>query len=160
MLRKLFTTIMTVAVVAMSFFTMSPVASAADANVKCIVNGTPFSFLCNLSSPSTTGGAKCPGTLVANLFKSGLTLALVVVLILAVAYVIKAAINFIRAEGDEKKVGAAKAAMISVLKGIGAMFIAILGIVIINVLFVSNDSGNSSISEAVDQIFKDLGICK
>jgi len=69
----------------------------------------------------------------------------VVIIIFAVYVIIRAAIKYIRSEGDETKIQEAQKAIKSVFIGLVALFIGIIGLVIILVVFnalgaVQNDN--------------------
>jgi hypothetical protein len=62
-------------------------------------------------------------------------------LVVGVIYTVKAALTYVQAEGDEKKVGAAKASMKSVLFGVATMFLALIGLVLLQTLFKGDGTG-------------------
>jgi len=76
-----------------------------------------------------------PADYVTSRIRLGIILALGVVILIAVVYSILAAIKYISSQGDEGKVAEAKKAITAILSGIAALFIAIVGIVLVLVFF-------------------------
>ncbi|KXK26784.1 MAG: hypothetical protein TR69_WS6001000805 [candidate division WS6 bacterium OLB20] len=68
----------------------------------------------------------------------GLVLALGAVVLIAVVYAIMAAIKYIQSQGDAGKIEEAQKAIQAIFFGIGAMLIAIVGIVLVFVFFGAN----------------------
>jgi hypothetical protein len=57
------------------------------------------------------------------------------IIVVAVYIIIKAAVKYIRSEGDETKIGEAQKAIKNVFLGIAALFVGIIGIVLIIAIF-------------------------
>jgi uncharacterized membrane protein len=73
-------------------------------------------------------------TTIRNLLQVGLSLVFVGIIAIAIYIIIKAAIKYIRSEGDEKKVEEAQKAIKTVFIGVAALIIGIIGIVVITIL--------------------------
>ena len=68
----------------------------------------------------------------------GLVLALGAVVLVAVVYAIMAALKYIQSQGDAGKIEEAQKAIKAIFLGIGAMLVAIVGIVLVFVFFGAN----------------------
>lgn len=90
------------------------------------------------------------GKLVADTVTSAMTVMFIAVFIVAVFYTFMAAIKYIRSEGNEQKVEEAKNAVKAVLFGVAAMFIAIIGILLINAFFGS--TGTNGLGAAINSV--------
>ena len=80
-------------------------------------------------------GLDNPADYVTSRIRLGIIIALGVVILIAVVYSILAAIKYITSQGEEGKVADAKKAITAILSGIAALFIAIIGIVLVLVFF-------------------------
>lgn len=123
------------------------VETASGSNLICTV--FPFirnigafgiSNLCTGLSPDTAGST------IRATFNLIVSLIFVAIIIFSIYVIIKAAIKYIRSEGDPAKIEEAQKAIKSVFVGIAALFIGLIGIIIILAFFnVSNvgtvDSG-------------------
>jgi heme/copper-type cytochrome/quinol oxidase subunit 2 len=87
---------------------------------------------------------------------SVLTIMFIVVFVVAVFYTFMAAIKYIRSEGNEQKVEEAKNAIKAVLFGVAAIFIAIVGILLINAFFNGGAAGTDAFSTAIKNIIDPL----
>lgn len=87
---------------------------------------------------------------------SVLTIMFIVVFVVAVFYTFMAAIKYIRSEGNEQKVEEAKNAIKAVLFGVAAMFIAIVGILLINAFFNGGPAGTDALTNAINNIINPL----
>ena len=147
MLKKLSNFIFVAIFVTFSFLAVlnSPVA-ASD----CSWLG-PFAGFCGNGSNVNTQVKSGLGDTVSKAITSGITIFFFAVLVVAVFYTLKAAITYVRAEGDDKKVGQAKASMRSILFGVGTMFIAVIAILFIYSFFgASADGQTTGIAAAID----------
>lgn len=90
------------------------------------------------------------GDTIAKAVTNAMTIMFIVVFIVAVFYTFMAAIKYIRSEGNEQKVEEAKNAVKAVLFGVAAMFIAIIGILLINAFFGGN--GGTGLGTAIDDL--------
>ncbi|MEI6887070.1 MAG: hypothetical protein WCK31_02420 [bacterium] len=96
-----------------------------------------------------------PGTSTVTLLSSILTIVFIVVFLVAIVYTFMAAIKYIRSEGNEQKVEEAKNAVKAVLFGVGAMFVAILGVVLISAFFgVTDPTNTTGLTGAINDIKK------
>jgi len=96
-----------------------------------------------------------PGASSVTLLSSILTIVFIVVFIVAIVYTFMAAIKYIRSEGNEQKVEEAKNAVKAVLFGVGAMFVAILGVVLISAFFgISDPTSTVGLTGAIGAIQK------
>mgnify|MGYP007125673514 CR=1 FL=1 len=96
--------------------------------------------------------SKNPGSTVNTVVTNGMTVLFIVVFVVAVFYTFMAAIKYIRSEGNEQKVEEAKNAIKAVLFGVAAMFIAIIGILLINAFFGGSGGDGNALSKAIDSI--------
>ena len=96
------------------------------------------------------------GETIAKAVTSAMTIMFIVVFIVAVFYTFMAAIKYIRSEGNEQKVEEAKNAIKAVLFGVAAMFIAIIGILLINAFFGGKGNGTTGLGEAIEQVLAPL----
>lgn len=70
-----------------------------------------------------------------NLIQLGLSLVFVGIIILSIYIIIKAAVKYIRSEGKDEEIQAAQRAIKSVFLGVGALFVGIIGIIIVLAFF-------------------------
>jgi len=121
----------------------------------------PLSGLCTSGSGATSAIKECQlGTTLSNIVTLILNIFFFAVLAFAVYSTLQASIKYIRSEGNEKMVGEAKAAMRSILLGVGAMFICVIFILIIQGVFSAGDADfGTSIDEALRPVFELFGIC-
>jgi heme/copper-type cytochrome/quinol oxidase subunit 2 len=87
-----------------------------------------------LCAGDTTAGKSAVSDLL-NLAKFALSFIFVGIIAVAVYVVVKASIRYIRSEGNEEEVQAAQKAIKQVFAGIAALFIGLIGLVIILSLF-------------------------
>lgn len=80
---------------------------------------------------------------IATLVQLGLSLIFVVIIAIAIFYIIKSAITYIQSEGNEEKVTEAQKAIKAVFIGIGALFVGILGLVLLITIFGANTALNT-----------------
>lgn len=96
----------------------------------------------------------------ANTIQLLLSLIFVGIIIVAVYIIIKAAIKYIRSEGDESKVKEAQKAIKTVFVGVAALFVGILGIVLILAFFQvtggTEDLSGANTGTFLDTFFKNL----
>jgi heme/copper-type cytochrome/quinol oxidase subunit 2 len=79
-----------------------------------------------------------------------LSLIFIAIVIIAIYIIIKAAIKYIRSEGDEDKIQDAQKAIKSVFVGIAALFVGIIGLVLVLAFFQATG--------AIDDAPDDIGI--
>ncbi len=104
----------------------------------------------NVNPPIVQPGTD-KGQTVANAVSSVMTIMFIAVFIVAVFYTFMAAIKYIRSEGNEQKVEEAKNAVKAVLFGVAAMFIAIIGILLINAFF-GGTSSTTGLAKAINDL--------
>ena len=97
-----------------------------------------ISALCGKST-DTAGDIKSILTLVVSLI-------FIAIIIFAIYVIIKSAIKYIRSEGDEAKIQEATKAIKSVFIGIGALFVGLIGLVIILAFFNAQNALNNDIN--------------
>lgn len=156
-MRNLLLKIFSIAFALMMF--VSPMLISAQApgtsTGKCFFADIPgFQWAC---SNAKNVGNGCLGDRIQGIVYAVAYGFLILVIMIAVIYIIKAALTFVRAEGDEKKVGSAKAAMKNILFGVGAMFICIIGLVLIQQLAAAGTG--TTLSEQIDTLLYQLTIC-
>ena len=93
-----------------------------------------ISDIFNLLGPQGSGSAG----FVQSRIQLGLVLALGAVVLVAVVYAIMAALKYIQSQGDAGKIEEAQKAIKAIFLGIGAMLVAIVGIVLVFVFFGAN----------------------
>ncbi len=92
-----------------------------------------------------------------NLARLGASFIFIAIIVVAVYIVIKAAIKYIRSEGDKDKIESAQKAIKSVFVGLIALFVGVIGLVLILVLFEATGALTNPLpQEGVDQITNDL----
>lgn len=107
----------------------------------------------------TTGTETAVAT--ANFIQLILSLIFVGIIIVAVYIIIKSAIKYIRSEGEEGKVQEAQKSIKTVFVGIAALFIGILGIVLVLAFFraggaVSGQVGDTGTDTFIDDFINSL----
>ncbi|GIW58876.1 MAG: hypothetical protein KatS3mg086_161 [Candidatus Dojkabacteria bacterium] len=80
-----------------------------------------------------------------DLAQFGLTLVFVGIIAIAVYVVIKASVEYIRSEGDEEKVKKARNAIKQVFAGLAALFIGLIGLVIILTIFNATGAAGGAV---------------
>jgi ABC-type phosphate transport system permease subunit len=119
------------------FANATPVYASGDDSVLCrlvpFLNDIPAtqSTLCE---GSTAGGEEAVSSTVA-FAQLGVSFIFIGIILIAVYVIIKAAIKYIRSEGNEEKIQDAQKAIKQVFVGIGALFVGLIGLVIIIVFF-------------------------
>ena len=99
---------------------------------------------------------KNPAQTTYNIVQSAMTVLFIAVFIVAVFYTFMAAIKYIRSEGNEQKVEEAKNAIKAVLFGVAAMFVAIVGILLINAIFGGNAGDEGVLVKAIQGVLNPL----
>jgi len=90
----------------------------------------------------------------------GLVIALGVVVLVAVVYAILAAIRYIRSQGEAGEIEEATKAIKAIFFGIGAMLIAIVGIVLVFVFFGATRPGTELFQTCISEPGSDAcGVC-
>lgn len=97
-----------------------------------------FGGICNINDQNVEGEVNNVATTAGSLVSFGLSLIFVGIIAVAVYVIIKAAIKYIRSEGDEAKIEEAQKAIKTVFMGVGALLVGIVGLVIILVFFQSS----------------------
>lgn len=136
---KKYLTVLTLPLLAFTFlvFPFYGTTSVKADSVLCSV----FPFLISIDSLSgvCTGGgqevAEESANQVKNLIQLGLSLVFVGIIVISIYIIIKAAVKYIRSEGDESKIQEAQKAIKSVFLGVGALFVGIIGIIIVLAFF-------------------------
>lgn len=100
-----------------------------------INNIRTFNIYTVCGTPSADLNKENLGTTAVNIARIAASFIFVGIIIVAVYIVIKAAVKYIRSEGDDKKIEEASKAIKSVFVGLIALFIGIIGLVLILVLF-------------------------
>lgn len=142
--KKLFVIPMIAVLAMFSLAFMSPVAvHAQDANANLLCKTFPFlagigifginDALCGTGDTSDVALETATATI--SLFQLVTSLIFIAIIIIAVYVIVKAAIKYIRSEGDESKVQEAQKAIKTVFIGIAALFIGILGVVLVLAFF-------------------------
>lgn len=123
---------------------VSPLAVSAQTILPPVLNNIPKYSVDKLPTNAS------------QIVTSVLTIMFIVVFVVAVFYTFMAAIKYIRSEGNEQKVEEAKNAIKAVLFGVAAMFIAIVGILLINAFFNGGAAGTSALEQAITNIINPL----
>ncbi len=89
---------------------------------------------------------------VVGLVKNGLILVFAVVVLIGVVYAALAGYKYIRSEGDADEVQGAQEAIKSVLIGVGAAFVGVLAIIIINAVFAPGSGADAAIRCAAGDV--------
>ena len=135
--------------------TQTATSGAAES---CILYNIPvLSGFC--SSTESIDSSTTISETISNIFTSFVYLFIIIVLVVGVIYTVKAALTYVQAEGDEKKIGSAKASMKSVLFGIATMFLALIGLVLLQTLF-KGDGNGSGLQGAIKKFLDSLTIFK
>lgn len=82
----------------------------------------------------------CKTPFVFGLIQNALTLFFVVIILAAIIYAALAGLKYIQSQGDSSKVEEAAGALKSVLFGVAAVFIGIIGVILITSIFSSTDN--------------------
>lgn len=118
------------------------------------------SSLCGTTDASDTGAKAA--TAAANMIQLVLQLIFIGIIVVAVYVIIKSALKYIRSEGEEAKVQEAQKAIKTVFVGVAALFIGILGIVLVLAFFQASgavdtentqETGLPVIQQFLDQLF-------
>jgi len=122
-------------------------------NILCIIfpflNSAAFSDFCSGSQDDKSRVQKAASTTV-GLISFALQLVFVGIIALVVYIIIKAAITYIRSEGETKQVEKAREAIKTVFTGIAALFVGLIGIVLVISFFGA--SGSLSVDRLPDNI--------
>jgi len=136
------------AFLAMSLFTVMPfsgnvVQVNAKDNLLCVI--FPFIKSITLTENLCIGKDDTEAASTAGSFvRFGVSLIFVGIIAIAVFMIIKAALKYIRAEGDESKVEEATKAIKNVFLGVGALIVGIIGLVILLAFFNATPALNQS----------------
>lgn len=157
--KIIYTSIAIITLLVFPALTLAQEVNGSKGTTECgifsfLQNSILSGVLCSTPNTGTIGGT------VATMVQSLITVIFIVVLIVAVLYTLKAAISYIRSEGNEQKVEGAKNAVKSVLLGVGAMFVALVGVVLIGSLFNGNNE-SGGLSKNIQQLIDcTLGLAK
>ncbi|GIW58875.1 MAG: hypothetical protein KatS3mg086_160 [Candidatus Dojkabacteria bacterium] len=107
---------------------------------------------------NSSGGADAVNDLI-SLAQFGLTLVFVGIIAIAVYVVIKASIKYIRSEGEQEKVVEAQKAIKQVFAGLAALFIGLIGLVIILTIFNATGAAGGAVQTPDDvEILNNVGL--
>ncbi len=136
------------------FVSFTPSVSAQDQDIEgtCFFNSLGFPGLCPSAEIGNT--LKSPGATITGIIINFINVFFFVVLLVGVVYTLKAALNYVRSEGDEKKVGQAKSSMKSILSGIALMFLSLIALLFISSFGGNNGSLTKYINGVVEPIYK------
>lgn len=120
-----------------------------------------FGGICVINNQGVENNVNQLATDAGSLVSFGLSLIFVGIIAVAVYVIIRAAIKYIRSEGDEGKVEEAQKAIKTVFMGVGALLVGIVGLVIILVFFQSSGAlqgpqGGTNVTP-VDNFLNGLG---
>ncbi len=119
---------------AISFFSMPfPVSAAGTNNLVCQI----FPFLSSVDAfgiNSLCSGVTDPSA-ATSFIRFLLSAVFVGIIIISIYVVIKSALKYIQSEGDDKKIGEASKAIKAVFIGIAALFVGVIGIIIVLAFF-------------------------
>jgi uncharacterized membrane protein YidH (DUF202 family) len=125
---------------------VSPLLTAKADNLICTV----FPFIkgvtaFGISTLCDEGGinAENTSTTIRSTFNLIVSLIFVAIIIFSIYVIIKAAIKYIRSEGDPAKIEEAQKAIKSVFIGIAALFVGLIGIIIVIAFFGAGGALNS-----------------
>ncbi|RMD77221.1 hypothetical protein D6810_01530 [Candidatus Dojkabacteria bacterium] len=130
----------------------------SSGNVLCklfpLINSVASSFCAGGNDSAIVEGAASDA---ANLIRFALQLVFVGIVGVAIYVIVKAALKYIRSEGEKESVEQARAAIKTVFAGIAALFVGIVGLVLVIAFF--NASGALNVGESsgirVIDTFKD-----
>lgn len=118
---------------AVSFFAMPMPVSAQNNNLICQI----FPFLGKVTAFGING--ICTGSKetsdATSFIRFLLSAVFVGIIIISIYVVIKSALKYIQSEGDDKKIGEASKAIKAVFIGIAALFVGVIGIIIVLAFF-------------------------
>ena len=153
-------------------YAVDDIGETGPLNANSVSVCTLFPFLDSIKlfniGPTLCGQSSSAGEEIANATANTIQLVLQLIFVaiigIAVFVIIKAAIKYIRSEGDETKVKDAQSAIKTVFIGVAALFVGIIGIVLVLAFFQASgavsipDSGNESITgiELIDGFLRAL----
>jgi len=85
----------------------------------------------------------------AELIRFILSLIFVAIVIIAIYVIIKAALTYIQSEGNEEKVKQAKKAIQNVFIGIGALFVGLIGLIVVLAFFGASGAVQTEVPNAI-----------
>jgi len=152
--------------IALTTLTLNPLpvqaASTTGGSVLCDI----FPFIKSIGAfgigSICEGGAEVPTKVglaeqAVNVARLAASFIFIGIIVIAVYIVIKAAIKYIRSEGDKDKITEAQKAIKSVFVGLIALFVGVIGLVLILVLFDAATAITAPLpQEGVDKITTDL----
>lgn len=86
------------------------------------------------------GGAAGRADFIIGLIQNALTLLFVVIILAAIVYAALAGLKYIQSQGDSTKVEEAAGALKAVLFGVAAVFIGIIGVILVTSIFAESSS--------------------
>lgn len=113
-------------------------SGSGDVNLICRI--FPFIADIEVTSGLCGGSATNTATTIGAWLRFGLSLIFIGIIIIAIVSIIKAAIEYIRSEGDEGKVQEASKSIKSVFIGIGALIVGLVGLAIVLTVIGASDS--------------------
>ncbi len=124
---------------------VSPLLTVKAANLVCTV----FPFIngigaFGINSLCGTVDAQSTSDTIKSTFNLIVSLIFVAIIIFSIYVIIRAAIKYIRSEGDPAKIEEAQKAIKSVFIGIAALFVGLIGIIIIIAFFGAGDALNTN----------------
>jgi uncharacterized membrane protein YjgN (DUF898 family) len=128
--------------------------NAQQQNVLCGI----FPFLNSIGGDFCTNGTddqtrvSSAVSTTAGLIRFGLQLVFIGIIVVAIYVIIKAAVAYIRSEGNTEKVGEAKKSIQAVFAGIVALFVGIIGIILVLSFFNASGALNVNTNTGVDVI--------
>lgn len=90
---------------------------------------------------------------VESLVRFALSLIFIGIIAVAVFTIIKAAIKYIRSEGDEAKIGDSQKAIKAVFMGVAALLVGIIGLIIILAVFDAGSAVDQEEENPLDEFF-------
>lgn len=111
-----------------------------------------------LCTPTEGEGENVLGS-VGGIIRFGLSLIFIGIIGIAIFYIIKSSIKYIRSEGDEGKVQESQKAIKAVFMGVAALMVGIIGLVVILALFNSTTALNTEeqdeLPDTLDPLLED-----
>jgi hypothetical protein len=162
--KKLFVIPAILSIVASSMLFVAPLSAqttptnegtSGSTNAICVI----FPFLNSITifdvNEALCGGGTTQGTAeqaadaTLSIIRLATSFIFIAIIVIAVFIIIKAAIKYIRSEGDESKVQEAQKAIKTVFIGVAALFVGILGIVLVLAFFqVASPSDTTGLEQS------------
>lgn len=97
-----------------------------------------------LNNPAS-GDADARVNFIVGLVRNGIVLLFVVVVIAGIVYAALAGLKYIQSQGASDKVEEAQGALKSVLIGVAAAFVGVIGVIVISAIFADGGSANDAL---------------